>query len=116
MPAEAAPLPPLNDEFRLDAGQVSAFQRDGHILLGGVATTEEVALFRPLILAARDRQGPAVTPLDQRDTYGKAFLKGMNLWGGMRACAASFCRDASAKSQPPFWACAACVFITTRRC
>ena len=60
--------------------QIDQFQRDGHILLRGVATAGEVAGYRPVILAARDRLGPEPTPLDQRDTYGKAFLKGMNLW------------------------------------
>ncbi len=75
-----ASSPDLGGEFPLDANQVSLFQRDGHILLRGVATPEEVAKFRPLILAARDHHGPEPTPLEERDTYGRAFLKGMNLW------------------------------------
>jgi len=80
MSVEDASLPILSGEFPLDVNQGSLFRRDGHILLRGVATPEEVAKFRPLILAARDRHGSEVTPLEQRDTYGKAFLKGMNLW------------------------------------
>ncbi len=80
MAVKEVALPSLSDEFALDAHQVSLFRRDGHILLRGVVTTVEVARFRPLILAARDRHGPEATPLEQRDLYGKAFLKGMNLW------------------------------------
>ena len=80
MGVQEVALPSLGDEFPLDELQVSLFRRDGHILLRGVTTPEDVARFRPVILAARDRQGPKVTPLEQRDTYGKAFLKGMNLW------------------------------------
>lgn len=70
----------LSEEFPLDANLVSLFQRDGHVLLRGLATPELVAEFRPLILAARNRHGQERTPLEKRDTYGKAFLKGMNLW------------------------------------
>src|SRR5208283_1432214 len=33
-----------------------------------------------VILQARERFGAEATPLEKRDTYGKAFLKGMNLW------------------------------------
>jgi ectoine hydroxylase-related dioxygenase (phytanoyl-CoA dioxygenase family) len=80
MSLEDVSLPNLSEEFLLDAEQAPAFQRDGHILLRGVATPGEVGKFRPVILAARDRHGPEVTPLEQRDSYGKAFLKGMNLW------------------------------------
>jgi hypothetical protein len=50
------------------------FRRDGHILLRGAAALEEVAKFRPLILAAWDHHGSEATPLERRDTYGKAFL------------------------------------------
>lgn len=73
-------LPQLDSPFPVSTDQVQQFQRDGHILLPGVATTAEMAAFRPVILAARDKYGAEVTPLEQRDTYGKAFLKGMNLW------------------------------------
>jgi len=78
-------MPPLStsilqEEYPLDASQTAQFQRDGHILLRSVAKPEMVAYFRPLILAARDRHGPKATPLEQRDAYGRAFLKGMNLW------------------------------------
>lgn len=73
-------LPSLESPYSVTAEQVAQFQRDGHILLRGVATREEAGAFRPVILAARDRYGAEATPLAQRDTYGKAFLKGMNLW------------------------------------
>jgi hypothetical protein len=43
MSVEDVSLPNLSREFPLDANQVSLFRRDGHILLRGVATPEEVA-------------------------------------------------------------------------
>lgn len=73
-------LPELSSIYPVAAAQAAEFRRDGHILLRGVASAEEIAAYRPVILAARDRHGAEVTPLEERDTYGKAFLKGMNLW------------------------------------
>ena len=73
-------LPDLAARLDVSREQVAAFQRDGHILLRGVATSVEIAAYRGVILAARERFGAERTPLESRDTYGKAFLKGMNLW------------------------------------
>lgn len=73
-------LPELSSDYALTREQISRFRGDGHVLLQGVASPEEIAAFRPVILAARDAHGPAPTPLEERDTYGKAFLKGLNLW------------------------------------
>ena len=73
-------LPELRNDYELSADQVAELQSNGHVLLRGVAGKDEVAAYRSVILEARDRYGAEATPLDQRDTYGKAFLKGMNLW------------------------------------
>jgi ectoine hydroxylase-related dioxygenase (phytanoyl-CoA dioxygenase family) len=73
-------LPELASDYSLEPGQIARFRSDGHLLLRGVATTDEVAAYRPAILRARDLYGAEPTPLARRDTYGKAFLKGMNLW------------------------------------
>ncbi|MGA7412594.1 MAG: phytanoyl-CoA dioxygenase family protein [Bryobacteraceae bacterium] len=73
-------LPDLAAAHEVSAEQVAEFHHNGHILLRGVASTEEVAAYRNVILAAREQFGAERTPLEQRDTYGKAFLKGMNLW------------------------------------
>jgi Phytanoyl-CoA dioxygenase (PhyH) len=73
-------VPELAADYGVSPEHVSQFQRDGHILLRRVATPEEVAAYRTIILNARETHGAERTPLEQRDTYGKAFLKGMNLW------------------------------------
>jgi hypothetical protein len=80
-------LPELTLNYPVTPEQTTRYQRDGHILLRGVATKAEIAAYRPVILEARDKYGAESTPLAQRDTYGKAFLKGMNLWpkdGGVK--------------------------------
>jgi len=73
-------LPALSRDYPLSDEQITRYQRDGHLLLRGVATREEIDAYRPVILEARDKYGQEAKPLEQRDTYGKAFLKGMNLW------------------------------------
>jgi ectoine hydroxylase-related dioxygenase (phytanoyl-CoA dioxygenase family) len=93
-------LPLLDSGYPVSREQSAQFQRDGHILLRGVASAVEIAAYRPAILAARDKYGAEATPLEQRDTHGKAFLKGMNLWpkyeGVKRfACARRFVRVAA---------------------
>ena len=66
--------------YDVSAEQVTEFHRNGHILLRRIASSEEVAAYRSVIVAAREQFGAERTPLEERDTYGKAFLKGMNLW------------------------------------
>jgi ectoine hydroxylase-related dioxygenase (phytanoyl-CoA dioxygenase family) len=73
-------LPELSSDYPIAPELVEAFRRDGHVLLRGVASREEIAAYRPVLLEARDRYGPEATPLEERNTYGKAFLKGVNLW------------------------------------
>lgn len=73
-------LPELDGEYPLGPEAIRDFRRDGHLLLRRVATPEEVAAYRPVLLRAREAHGAVATPLEQRDTYGRAFLKGLNLW------------------------------------
>lgn len=73
-------LPALTSDYDLLPEQVDELQRNGHILLRNVASAEEVAAYRMVILVARERFGAERTPLENRDTYGRAFLKGLNLW------------------------------------
>ena len=78
--AVAGVHPNLDADYPLVPGAAGQFQQDGHILLRGVCPPGEVQHFRPLFrdaVAARSRN---YKPLEQRDTYGKAFLQIMNLW------------------------------------
>jgi ectoine hydroxylase-related dioxygenase (phytanoyl-CoA dioxygenase family) len=73
-------LPDLSDEYPLSADQIAAYRENGHILLRGVCTPEEAALFRQAITAAVAARAKNAPPMAQRDTYGRAFLQVMNLW------------------------------------
>ncbi|MGB5511286.1 MAG: phytanoyl-CoA dioxygenase family protein [Woeseiaceae bacterium] len=81
--------PSLDSRYALDPDQVERFRADGHVYLPGVASREEVEFFRGPIQATAKRHGQVdALPLEQRDTYGKAFLKHMNLWTSDPAVAA----------------------------
>jgi len=75
-----AELPELSTDYPLEAEDIARFQAQGHILLRGVAAPDEVAAYRPLFLEAVRARSQNYAPLEQRDTYGKAFLQIMNLW------------------------------------
>jgi len=73
-------LPSLDNVHPLARDTVEAFQRDGHVCVRGLASAEEVAAYRPLIDAATMAHRYDKRPLEERDTYGKAFVQSPNLW------------------------------------
>ena len=71
----------LTDSYQLTDEQIQQFRSDGHICLRQVASSAEADEYRKTVNAAVDRHSDnSQVPLEQRDTYGKAFLKHMNLW------------------------------------
>jgi len=46
--------PDLSNEYVVSAEWIDAFRCDGFVLLRGVASHDEAAAYRPVILAARD--------------------------------------------------------------
>jgi ectoine hydroxylase-related dioxygenase (phytanoyl-CoA dioxygenase family) len=79
--SDIANLPDLSSDYPLTQEQIDAFQRDGHILLRGVLSPEEVRAYRPVITAAVERLNWRTDKLEDRDTYGKAFIQVGHLWG-----------------------------------
>lgn len=80
MPANATELPDLSSPYPVSEEQARSYQRDGHILLRAVCTPAEIAAFRQVILDAAHRFNTETRPIEERDTYGRAFLQIMNLW------------------------------------
>ena len=66
----------------LPASQINRnhLERDGHVLVREVLPVEEVATHRKAIVDAVARLSTERRDLDERDTYGKAFLQITNLW------------------------------------
>lgn len=73
-------LPPIQSDYALSDDQKRAYAENGHLLLRGVASPEEIAAYRPLLLEAVEKFNTEKRALAERDTYGKAFLQIMNLW------------------------------------
>lgn len=80
MSTEEKQLPDLDSPLYLSQDQIREFQEKGHILVHNVATAEEISTYRPIIADAADRYNEEKRKLEDRDTYGKAFLQIMNLW------------------------------------
>ncbi len=73
-------LPLLNDTISLDPKQIAAFRKNGHTLTRNIISPEELAPYRQGILEAAEKFNTEKRKMEDRDTYGKAFLQIMNLW------------------------------------
>lgn len=78
-PAPTA-LPQLDVPYTLSGDARRDFERDGHVLLRRVAAHDEVAAYRPLIREATFGNSVEKRALDERDTYGKAFIQVGDIW------------------------------------
>jgi len=70
----------LSTPYALAAERIDAYRRDGHVVLRGLATRDEIARFRPALLEGAEACRFERRPLAERDTYGKAFLQMFNVW------------------------------------
>jgi len=73
-------IPHLQSEYKVTDEQIRAFQEDGHICLRDVASTEEIRTYREVISKSVEKHSKKLAPLEERDTYGKAFVQVMNVW------------------------------------
>ncbi len=70
----------LTTQYSLRADQIAEFQQNGHIYLPQVLKKDALEPYRQAIRSwAADFQAKQ-KPIEERDTYGKAFLQMMNLW------------------------------------
>src|SRR5690606_24114851 len=60
--------------------KVNEFQHDGHTLTRDILSKEEVEAYHEVIFNAAQKYNSQKRTLEERDTYGKAFLQIMNLW------------------------------------
>ncbi len=78
--ASPDPLPALDASYDLDQATVDAFARDGHGVVRGLASREELNAYAPIIEQVALASRRDHRPLEDRDTYGKAFLQLQQLW------------------------------------
>src|SRR5581483_8403901 len=80
MNTQVSALPELNDFKSIPAENIREFAEKGHTLIRNILTPEEIAIYRPVIAKAAARYNTEKRKMQDRDTYGKAFLQIMNLW------------------------------------
>jgi ectoine hydroxylase-related dioxygenase (phytanoyl-CoA dioxygenase family) len=70
----------LQESFPLTADDRNYFVQNGHVYIPGLISAEDLAPYRQAILAWAADFRRQQKPMEERDTYGKAFLQMMNLW------------------------------------
>src|SRR5438045_5202996 len=75
-----ATLPNLDSVYAVSHSDINSYRQNGHVLLRGVCSPEEISIYRDVLVSATARYNTENRPMEERDTYGKAFLQIMNLW------------------------------------
>jgi hypothetical protein len=70
----------LDEPFQITNEQISFFEENGFIKLKNVLPPATIQYMSDTISAEVKRLNTQHLPMEQRDTYGKAFLQIMNLW------------------------------------
>lgn len=73
-------LPSLDKTIYIAPEQIEEFRKNGHTLTRNIISREELAPYRQAILEATAKFNTEKRKIEDRDTYGKAFLQIMNLW------------------------------------
>ena len=80
MEQPATALPRIEETITVSEQQLKAFRANGHTLTRNLLSGAETDVYRPIIADAALRYNRESRKLEERDTYGKAFLQIMNLW------------------------------------
>ena len=72
-------LPPLDSPRSISAEDRQAYDANGWTLIRGLCSPEEAAAHGAIISEVAFNHNQKTRPLEERDTYGKAFLQITNL-------------------------------------
>jgi len=73
-------LSELNNPYPLSTAQIESYRINGFIKVKDVLTTNAIDHFNTIISEKVADLTKAIEPIENRDTYGKAFLQLFNLW------------------------------------
>ncbi len=76
----------LNEPYLLSEEAIEFYQKNRYIKLKNVLDAETLAFYGEAISKKVDDLNQEDKPIDQRDTYGKAFLQIFNLWREDETC------------------------------
>ena len=80
MPIPSSILTFLNENYKLTNDQVNFFQQYRYIKLKQVLNDEALKFFNTAITERVNKMNTVTTSVQERSTYGKAFLQLFNLW------------------------------------
>lgn len=72
--------PDLTSDYNLTNEQIEQYKSSGHTLVKGLASPDEIKFYRQAILEGVEKLNTERRKMEDRDTYGKAFLQIFNLW------------------------------------
>jgi hypothetical protein len=75
-----AESPDLWKDYPITLAQVEEYWENGHLLLRGVCSPDEVAAYRDVIREVMARRFPAPQPMEERGIFARAFLSLSNTW------------------------------------
>lgn len=78
--AALSPALDIDSPFALAPEQIASFRRDGYVKIKNVLSPEVIAHYGPIITSEVYRLNTMHLPIEQRDTYNKAFLQVGNIW------------------------------------
>jgi len=70
----------LDEPAKISEEQIAAYERDGFVRIEGLLSAQLLNRYGPHIAEEVVRRNPITVPLQERDTYHKAFLQVTNLW------------------------------------
>lgn len=73
-------MPSLDDERPVDRRHIDELRSKGHTLVTGVASPDEVAAWRQVLVDVALANSDTDRAVLQEDTFGQAFLQVSNLW------------------------------------
>ncbi len=73
-------LPNLDESYKVLTSEKEEYLEKGYVHLREVCTREEAAAYKEVIRETALAHTRETRPMEERDTYGKAFLQVINLW------------------------------------
>jgi ectoine hydroxylase-related dioxygenase (phytanoyl-CoA dioxygenase family) len=70
----------IETTYILDKTQIDFYNKNGYIKLKNILSAAEINYYNQVITEVIHKMKKEEIPLEQRDTYGKAFLQLFNLW------------------------------------
>jgi ectoine hydroxylase-related dioxygenase (phytanoyl-CoA dioxygenase family) len=70
----------LDTEYELTKELIDGYQKNGHAMIRGAADAQKITAYREVIADLVKQLNTQNVPLEQRDTYGKAFIQIGGLW------------------------------------